>query len=193
MIQAIIFDCFGVLAEDGWTPFKRKYIEDKPDVALAVQLLGKEVDSGTRNFDDMIRETAKLADVPESVVRTAVWHQVPNEDLFAYIKTLKPDYKIGALSNASYNIINELFTLEQAALFDATVLSYEAGVVKPDRRAYQLICKRLDVLPEEAIFVDDNPRHCAGAEAVGMATILYQDVSQTRTEIEAILKKQPPQ
>lgn len=190
MIRAIVFDCFGVLAEDGWTPFKRKYIEDKPEVALAVQLLGKEVDSGTRSFDEMIRETAKLVGVSESVVRTAVWHQVPNEELFTYIQTLKKDYKIGMLSNASYDIVRELFTPEQAALFDATVLSYEAHVVKPDSRAYQLICQRLNVLPEETIFVDDNARHCAGAEAAGITAVLYQDVVQTKATLQKLLAKQ---
>lgn len=183
-----MFDCFGVLAEDGWTPFKRKYIEGKPDVALAVQLLGKEVDSGTRSFDEMISETAKLTDVPESVVKAAVWRQVPNEELFAYIQTLKKTYKIGMLSNASYDIVNELFTPEQAALFDATVLSYEAGVVKPDSRAYQLICKRLGVLPEEAVFIDDNARHCAGAENAGMRSILYKNTPDAISELSVILR-----
>jgi hypothetical protein len=82
MIKAIIFDCFGVLAEDGWTPFKRKYIEGDSEVALAVQLLGKEVDSGKRGFEEMIQETAKLVGVDESTVRAAVERQVPNEQLF---------------------------------------------------------------------------------------------------------------
>lgn len=182
-----MFDCFGVLAEDGWTPFKRKYIEGKPEVALAVQLLGKEVDSGTRSFDEMISETAKLTEVPESVVKAAVWRQVPNEELFAYIKTLKKTYKIGMLSNASYDIVNELFTSTQAALFDATVLSYESGVVKPDNKAYQLICKRLGVQPEESVFVDDNARHCAGAETAGMTAVLYQDVAHTKTALQELL------
>ena len=29
-IKGIIFDCFGVLATDGWLPFKNKYFKEKP-------------------------------------------------------------------------------------------------------------------------------------------------------------------
>lgn len=188
MIKAIIFDCFGVLAEDGWTPFKRKYIEGKPEVALAVQLLGKEVDSGRRSYGDMIKETAQLLGVSESVVRTAVERQVPNEELFAYIQSeLKPKYKIGMLSNASYDVMKLLFTADQAAVFDATVLSYEAGCVKPDEKMYRLIAERLGVEIGECLLVDDQQRHCNGAIDAGMQAVLYENFSQAKRDVEKLL------
>lgn len=189
MIKAIIFDCFGVLAEDGWTPFKRKYIEGNPEVALAVQLLGKEVDSGKRSYKDMIQETAQLVGVSESMVRTAVERQVPNEELFAYIKSdLKSTYKIGMLSNASYDVTKLLFTAEQTAMFDATVLSYEAGCVKPDEKMYQLIAERLEVEIDECVLVDDQQRHCAGAITAGMHAVLYEHFDQMKRELSRYLK-----
>lgn len=188
MIKAIIFDCFGVLAEDGWTPFKRQYIEGNPEVAMAVKLLGKDVDSGKRSFEDMIHETAHLTNVHESVVRAAVERQVPNEGLFAYIQfSLKPKYKIGMLSNASYNVVDLLFTREQKNLLDAHVLSYEAGFVKPDSRMYKLIADRLEVNIEECVMVDDQSRHCAGAISAGMQAIVYDNLEQTKRDLERIL------
>lgn len=188
MIKAIIFDCFGVLAEDGWTPFKKKYIEGNEKVALAVQLLGKDVDSGKRSFEDMIHETAHLMNVPESVVRTAVERQVPNEELLSYIRSdLKSKYKIGMLSNASYDVLSLLFTNEQVELLDAHVLSYEVGLVKPDVRMYEAIAERLGVLPEECVMVDDQSRHCAGALATGMQTVLYENFEQMKKELSKFL------
>ena len=38
--KAIIFDCFGVLAEDGWLPFKRKYIGDNLELMQTISDLG---------------------------------------------------------------------------------------------------------------------------------------------------------
>jgi len=189
MVKAIIFDCFGVLAEDGWTPFKKKYIEGNEKVALAVQLLGKEVDSGKRSFEDMIRETAHLVNVPEAVVRTAVERQVPNEVLFDYIKShLKPKYKIGMLSNASYDVLHLLFSKEQVELLDAHVLSYEVGLVKPDSKMYETVAERLGVTPKECVMVDDQSRHCAGALSVGMRAILYENFEQFQIEIQKTLQ-----
>jgi FMN phosphatase YigB (HAD superfamily) len=188
VIKAIIFDCFGVLAEDGWTPFKRRYIEGNEEVALAVRLLGKDVDIGKRSFEDMIHETADLVGVAESVVRDAVERQVPNVELFDYIQSsLKPIYKIGMLSNASYDVMNTLFNPEQVALLDASVLSYEVGMVKPDIRMYECIAERLDVAVGECVFVDDLQRHCDGAISAGMQAVLYETTPQAKKEIEHIV------
>ena len=187
MIRAIIFDCFGVLAADGWSPFKRQYLAD-PDKALAVAKIGKAVDEGERSYEDMISETARIANVTEQVVRVAVEHKVPNEELFSYISsTLKPKYKIGLLSNASYNVLKHLFTAEQVTVFDATALSYEIGLVKPSLEMFQAIAARLGVRPEECVLVDDQARHCAGAIAAGLQAIEYTSVAQCIAELHKIL------
>ena len=54
MIKAIIFDCFGVLAEDGWTPFKRKYIAHDERLVQEVADLGKREDRGMLDHEEMI-------------------------------------------------------------------------------------------------------------------------------------------
>lgn len=189
MISALVFDCFGVLAEDGWSPFKRKYITPRPDVARAVAELGRQVDIGARSYNDMISETARLVGVDEQQVRKAVEHQVPNEELFAYIeRDLKPLYKIGMLSNASYNVLEHLFTPGQVALFDATALSFEVGLTKPQLDMYHVIAQRLGVQAEECVFVDDQQRHLEGAERAGMQGVLYTSVTDLKQAIEELAK-----
>jgi putative hydrolase of the HAD superfamily len=190
MIKAIIFDSFGVLAEDGWTPFKRMYLTKDPELAEKVSQLGKQVDSGERSYDDMITETAKLIGLEQDTVRLAVERKVPNEELFAYIQTeLKPHYKIGMLSNASYNVLDSLFTPEQAALFDATALSYELGLTKPDPKMYTIAAERLGVAVNEVLFVDDQEKHCEGARALGMQALLYKNLTQLKHDLPVLLKK----
>ena len=112
-----------------------------------------------------------------------------NHELFNYIKTsLKPHYKIGVLSNSAANWLNMLFAPEQRALFDATALSYETGFIKPDRRAYEIIAKRLEVDLRSCIYVDDNPEHCQAAAECGMAAIVYSSLAQLKTDIERLLR-----
>lgn len=184
MIKAIVFDVFGVLAEDGWSPFKRQYISHDPELVKKVAALGKEVDEGKRNFDEMIHETAHLTGVGEAEVRAAVEHKVPNEELFTCIaQELKPRYKIGLLSNASYNVLDLLFTPDQVELLDATALSYEVGLVKPDKAMYEVIAQRLNVELSELLMVDDQVRHCEGALEAGMQALQYHDMGQFRRDI----------
>ena len=180
MVRALVFDCFGVLAEDGWSPFKRQYLAD-PEKAQAVALVGKAVDEGTRTYDDMVTETARIAGVSKDMVRQAMGHKVPNEPLFDYIRvSLKPHYKIGMLSNASYNVLKHLFTSNQVALFDATTLSFESGLVKPATDMFHLIADRLGVEPSECVLIDDQARHCKGARAAGMQAVQFESVERLR-------------
>lgn len=188
MIKAIIFDCFGVLAEDGWLPFKRKFIGDNAELARDVADLGKQSDYGMIDYESHLEQVAELVGVNRAELSSALGRKVPNEELFAYIKSeLRPQYKIGLMSNANYDVTRELFTPEQAELIDASVMSFESRMVKPDERMYMLIAERLGVAPEECIFVDDVERYCTAAEYLGMKGIIYQSLPQLQREIKTVL------
>ncbi|HLZ15317.1 MAG TPA: HAD-IA family hydrolase, partial [Candidatus Saccharimonadales bacterium] len=159
MIRAIVFDCFGVLATDGWLPFKERYFGHDTQKFAAASDLGRAADAGLIDFDEFIGQVSALAQVTDLDARSQIEHNVPNDALFAYIRdALKPKYKIGMLSNAGADWLHELFTPEQVALFDAVALSYEIGVLKPAPRAYEVIAERLGVTPEACVFVDDQER-----------------------------------
>jgi epoxide hydrolase-like predicted phosphatase len=78
--------------------------------------------------------------------------------------------------------------LESTEIFDATVISGEVGLHKPQPEIYLLACERLGVQPGEAVFVDDLRENCAGAEAVGMAALLHRDPAATVAELEDLLE-----
>ncbi len=188
MTRAIIFDCFGVLAEDGWLPFKRKYIGDNQKLAQEVADLGKQNDYGMIGINDYFKIASAKIGVDEQLLREAVGRQVPNTELFDYIrKSLKPKYKIGLLSNANYDVVSQLFTPDQAGLIDASALSYEARLVKPDHRMFELIASRLGVELDECVLVDDLERYCTEAEALGMKSIIYRDLESFQKDISKIL------
>lgn len=187
VISAVIFDCFGVLASDGWLPFKARYFQDSPELNLQATLLNKAVDAGTASYNDFIHQVAQMAGLPEDVARHQIENNIPDEKLFTYIKELKQHYKIGLLSNAGDNWLGDIFTPEQVTLFDAAVFSYEVGTIKPDARMYETIAERLQVKLQECVFVDDQPRYVTGAQAVGMRAVLYADAEQFEQELPALL------
>jgi HAD superfamily hydrolase (TIGR01509 family) len=190
VINTIIFDCFGVLATDGWLPFKeRNFSHDKALFAQATDL-SKQADSGFINYDDYVHEIAVLAHVTEQEVRSRLDDNVPNEPLFTYIQEmLKPHYKLGILSNAGADWLQTIFTQEQIKLFDATVLSYQVGMVKPNPRMYEVIAERLNVSPTNCVFIDDQQGYCRAATDVGMKVVWYQNVAQMKTDLKKILAK----
>jgi putative hydrolase of the HAD superfamily len=113
---------------------------------------------------------------------------VANPDAIEYARGLRPRYRTGILSNSFVGARER----EQAAygfeeLVDEIVYSHEVGMSKPDPRIYQLICTRLEVRPEETIFLDDNRPMVAGARAVGMHAIHYQDHAGAIAELESLL------
>ncbi len=188
MIQAIIFDCFGVLTTDGWLPFKQRHLGH--DEALKAQAtdLNKQVDAGLADYDDFIASVAVLAGISPHDARAQIEDNVANEALFSYIHThLQPTYKVGLLSNAGANWLNQLFTPQQVSLFNAVSLSCDSGFVKPDARAYAEIANKLHVPAEACIFIDDQERYCTAAREAGMQAIVFTDTEQCLTDLSALL------
>lgn len=60
--------------------------------------------------------------------------------------------------------------------FDAIVLSYEEGLMKPAPELYHQALRRLRVEPARTAFFDDIPRYAEAASAVGIHGRIFTDV-----------------
>lgn len=188
MIKAVIFDCFGVLTTEGWLPFKEQQFGHDKALSEQASALNRQSNVGLISHEQFVEKVAELANLSVNGVNEAIEVNVPNQELFTYIaERLKPNYKIGMLSNAAANWLTELFNKDQIALFDVISLSYEAGITKPDPLSYEKIAGELGVEPGECVFIDDQERHCTGAREAGMQAILYKDFDQMKAELEKIL------
>jgi putative hydrolase of the HAD superfamily len=113
-----------------------------------------------------------------------------NEELLAYIKEIKPYYKIGLLSNIGSNWIrNSFLSDEEQNLFDEMVLSYEVSMAKPDPEIFELVAKRLGETPSECIMVDDSEGHSSAAGETGMTAIVYKNFEQLKSELDPLLNR----
>ncbi len=101
----------------------------------------------------------------------------------AIVVARKHDLKTGLLSNAD-RLASSMTPL--ATIFDAIVLSGEAGFGKPDARSYLLAARRLQLSPEECVFVDDLAVNVRGAAEVGMVGVHHRDVESTLAELAVL-------
>jgi len=82
-------------------------------------------------------------------------------------------YHIGLASNSTEDVAIVWPETLLAPLFDAAVFSATAGVMKPDRRIYELACAKLEAEPADCLFVGDGANNeLEGARRVGMTPVL---------------------
>jgi putative hydrolase of the HAD superfamily len=72
-------------------------------------------------------------------------------------------------------------------LFDVVVESAVVGLRKPDPRIYTLTCERLEVTPDETVFLDDLGVNLKPARALGMTTIKVVDPDAALRELGDVL------
>ena len=174
MIKAVIFDCFGVMVKSSLEPFIENHFHDNPDKIAEMRRLDNLANRGIMPWQEFQKAAAELSSQTPQQVWDELDDNPPNLELFAYIiDELKSNYKIGFLSNASDDWMNDLFTEEQRALFDDVVLSFRVGIAKPDKAIFELAAERLGVNTSECVFIDDLERYCEGAREAGMRALQY--------------------
>ncbi|ODP38585.1 HAD family hydrolase [Sphingomonas turrisvirgatae] len=67
--------------------------------------------------------------------------------------------------------------------FRDIVVSGDEKLVKPDAAIYRLALDRFGLRAQDAVFIDDNAANVAGAQALGIHSILFKDAATTRAEL----------
>ena len=87
--------------------------------------------------------------------------------MIAYFR--EKGFKIYYLSNYSEDLYhktkNELAFIES---FDGGVFSYQEKCIKPDKRLYEILLDRYQIVPEQALFLDDRKENIDAARALGI-------------------------
>jgi putative hydrolase of the HAD superfamily len=71
-------------------------------------------------------------------------------------------------------------------MFDDIVISSEVGMRKPDPEIFLLAAGRLDLTPQECVFIDDLELNVEGARTVGMTGLLHTSYDETRRALETL-------
>ena len=184
-MKAIIFDCFGVIALTGtWSEFLRSLPADIDTEPL--HALNHQHDSGAISTKEFLY---RLHDItghePKQLEEIVKTDNMKNHALLSYIKSeLKPYYKIGLLSNIATDWVkSRLLSVDEQAMFDDMVFSYEVGIAKPDPAIFQLASKRIGEKPENILFTDDIPENVQSAQRVGMHAVTYTNLQDFKKQV----------
>jgi putative hydrolase of the HAD superfamily len=70
--------------------------------------------------------------------------------------------------------------------FDVLVWSFQHLMAKPDPAIYRLVLEKLNVRPEESLFLDDKLVNIEAAQVLGMHAIQFSTVDHLRAELIAL-------
>lgn len=190
MVRAIVFDCFGVIITDALKVVIDELDIKDPTLSRQIMDIIHANNRGLLESRDSNRQIAKLLGISVGEWRGRIAHgETKDGRVLTYILALKKSgYKTALLSNIGRASLSRRFTSEELqAHFDVVVASGEVGVMKPDAEIYLHVANELGVKPEECVMVDDRETHCAGARAVGMRSIRYDNFHQATLAVNQLL------
>ena len=114
---------------------------------------------------------------------------VIDRDLLDFIRSLRPRYQTGVISNAWGDLRDYVVKHQFDDAFDTLIISAEIGMMKPQPEVYQLALKQAQVKANEAAFIDDTPRNVEAANALGMHGIVFRDPAQVKENLKALLSQ----
>lgn len=188
MLKAVIFDCFGVLATDGWLHYCETHLQNPVERSYARELLG-EHDRGFISLEEFALKASQLTNTSkEDLMEVLSTHNTKNKNLLTYISKLKKrGYKIGLLSNVGEDWLDHFLTKSERDLFDDILLSYKVGLTKPDPLIYQMSADNMGLITQECVFIDDRMVCIDGAITSGMQGIMYEDFLQLESDLDRLL------
>ena len=175
--EAVLFDLGGVLVHGVGAEVIRRWLDEESEEAVWRRWLScpwvrryERGECSTREFARGMVETWGFEMQPDEFLEQ--FRAFPR-GLFPGARALVENVTPGT-RRACFSNTNELHWSDQAegfglaTLFDQRFLSFEMGLVKPDREAYGYVVDALDLRPDQVLFLDDNEINVEGARAVGL-------------------------
>jgi len=197
MIKAIIFDGGGVLTYNTdnqmYNDIAKSFEMDVKEVIEKIDPLLEDFERGDLSHEDMWKKFSDItgkelpSDHLELISRSHDKNSKIYTEMIELVKELKEKgYTVAVLSNT--NVLHAEFNKKRGLfdLFDPVVLSYEVHYFKPDKEIYEIMIEKLDIKPDECVFVDDLDVNAEGARKAGMNGIQFKDIEQLKEELRKL-------
>lgn len=196
MIQTVIFDLGGVIVPldfgagyqrlEQVCPFRADEIPDRIRASGLVQRF----ETGRIEPETFYRELSGLLRIEVDYAEfRQLWCAIfPPHALFPaeWIETVRRQKRVVLLSNTNaihFEIIRERYP--HLAHFDDFVLSYEAGVMKPEAEIYRRAIEAAGCAPGECFFTDDVMPYVSGAREAGIDAEQFLGAEKLRADLAA--------
>lgn len=191
-MESVIFDWGGVLIDDP-RPGLLRYCANAFGVseeryAPVHDLFLDEFHTGKISEETFWRKIAGKFDKPVPT-DSSLWSRafrsayVPRPEVFSLACSLHDkDYGTALLSNTEFPAV-EFFHEFDYDMFDVLVFSCVEGVIKPQRKIYEITLERLGSKARQSVFIDDRQDYVHGAKQAGLNTILFKSIDQVKSEL----------
>ncbi|MDD5108396.1 MAG: HAD family phosphatase [Candidatus Omnitrophica bacterium] len=141
------------------------------------------------NFYLRVKEMLDLKLSYESFI--PIWNDIfylspKNRSIFKLVNSLRARYKTALLSNINalhYEYVKKNFPV--FGVFDEIFLSFELGLIKPDKEIYNSVVRKLKVNPQEIFYTDDRADLVESAKALGLRGSVFTNLEQLVNDIQA--------
>lgn len=194
MIKAIILDMGGVVlnktAESLSIEIAHKLGLDEKEFSEFYYAYKPDMLSGKMRFSEfseLLKEKFKIKKGISSLwAAVYLEHLSINSEVLALIKKLRVQYKIAVISNTTDLHVKLNKERGLFKYFDQVVLSCEVGVTKPDEAIFKLMLKKLNLAPDECVFIDDRDSYVDAARKLGMHGIIFKNSAQFIRELKLL-------
>lgn len=198
MINTIIFDMGNVLIDFRWKAlYEEMGLTGETFLRMAKATtqnpFWNEFDRGILTDEEMFEGFVKLDPELEPEIRRFFYeefHGLLREYDYSreWIKSLKDNgYRVLLLSNFSQKALREcadqLGYMQEA---DGAVLSCDVKLIKPGEEIYKYLIEKYDVIPEEAVFIDDTAVNVEAAKKLGINGIVFKNKQQAEDELRKL-------
>lgn len=114
-------------------------------------------------------------------------YQKPIDNMLELLSKLKAKYKLGALTTISREWLDfkrDKFHLDD--YFEVIVSSGYLGKGKPEKIVYEVILSKLNVLPQNSVFIDDTQELLKTAAELGIKTIHFKNEQQLANDLRKL-------
>lgn len=201
-IKNVVFDFGQVMVHFEPAYMVGKYVTDPQDAKLLEtvvfdRLYWDRLDAGTITDFELLaacreRLPERLWKVAEEIYFSWIYNIPEIEgmpELVAKVREANAA-RVFLLSNISNYFVSHADEMPILRLFEKCIFSSACGLVKPNREIFAHLCTECNIQPAETLFVDDNPKNIAGAEAFGIHGYLFDgDVARLDAFIRELLKE----
>lgn len=188
MMKAVLFDFWGTLVENGIfpSPVRQAMFILRIRMPFKEFIVRFEEAMMTKPYNDLneafiaVCKEFNIKPEPYLIEKlVGMWNKnellgkpfLETIEVLEYLKS--KDFKIGLISNTTPTITRVLDKFDLLKYFDATMYSYEEGLLKTNPEMFKNICKKMKVKPEEAFMIGDSiPTDIMGARAAGLKAVL---------------------
>jgi putative hydrolase of the HAD superfamily len=194
-IKSVIFDWGGVLIEDPAPGLVRYCAQalsvSKEEYEKAYRQLSENFQKNLISEETFWERISNELKVPRPR-RSSLWTDafkavyIPRKEIFTLAAELKvKGYKTAVLSNTEVPAMQYFHELGYD-IFDVPVFSCAEGTAKPQREIFEITLAKLDCMPEQAVFIDDNPEFINAAIECGLNAILFEGTEKTNNKLAEI-------